>query len=77
MLRHVRTALPQVGLMLTGNAEANAAMLAINARLGYAAHKVLTTYQISIDALAAATGRRAPSPREGYAFDSICRSSDE
>lgn len=57
MLRHVRATLPTVRLMLTGNAEANAPMLAINARLGYAVHKVAVTYQIGVDALGAATGR--------------------
>ncbi|PWC55200.1 hypothetical protein TSO221_05875 [Azospirillum sp. TSO22-1] len=57
VLRHVRSTLPTVQLMLTGNAEANAPMLAINARLGYAVHKVLVTYQIGVDALGAATGR--------------------
>lgn len=57
MLRHVRAALPSVGLMVTGNAEANAPMLAINSRLGYAVHKVAGTYQIGVDTLGAALGR--------------------
>jgi GNAT superfamily N-acetyltransferase len=50
LLVHARH--PQVRLMTTGNAEVNARMLAINRRLGFAAHRREVTYQISRDALA-------------------------
>ncbi|MDQ2103751.1 GNAT family N-acetyltransferase [Azospirillum isscasi] len=54
LLRHVRSALPSVGLMITRNAATNGPMLAINQRLGYAEHKQLGTYQIGVGDLGAA-----------------------
>lgn len=57
LFRHIRAALPTVRLMITGNAEVNAPMLAINSRLGYIVHKTAGTYQIGIGSLAALTSR--------------------
>lgn len=57
LLRHVRSALPSVRLMITRNAATNGPMLAINHRLGYAEHKVFGTYQIGVEELGAALAR--------------------
>ena len=61
LLRHIRSALPSVRLMVTRNAATNGPMLAINRRLGYTEHKVLGTYQIGVEALGLSRGSAAGS----------------
>jgi hypothetical protein len=51
----VRTAHPSISELRTGNAARNAAMLAVNARLGFVAHRVYGAYQIDRDRLGAWT----------------------
>lgn len=51
MLQLVRQRHPDVRTMITTNADANAPMLAINRRLGFAVHRREVTYQIGSDAL--------------------------
>jgi RimJ/RimL family protein N-acetyltransferase len=51
LLRLIRERHPEVGLMITGNAEMNEAIRAINTRLGFFVHKQHVYYQISRDAL--------------------------
>lgn len=51
MLRQVRAHHPQAGVMVTSNADVNAPMLSINARIGFAVHRRFVTYQISRAAL--------------------------
>lgn len=62
-LRLVRERLPGVVMMTTYNAQSNAPMLSINARLGFVRHKEVGSYQIGPDALASwmATRTRPPS----------------
>ena len=52
MLQLLRTHKPQVQTVITLNAETNAAMRAINQRLGFVVHREEATYQLSHDALA-------------------------
>ena len=52
MLQLLRTLKPQVQTVITLNAETNAAMRAINQRLGFVVHREEATYQLSHDALA-------------------------
>ena len=58
MLLLVRERLPTVHMMITSNAEVNAPMLSINARLGFAVHRRDAMYQIERDVLAAWLARR-------------------
>ena len=52
MLNLIRARHPKVRMMITTNAEANAPMLSINQRLGFAVYRQEGTYQISREALA-------------------------
>jgi GNAT superfamily N-acetyltransferase len=52
MLNLIRARHPEVRTMITTNAEANAPMLSINQRLGFAVHRQEGTYQISRETLA-------------------------
>jgi GNAT superfamily N-acetyltransferase len=58
MLRLVRERLPDVTLMSTFNAEGNAAILAINRRLGFTVHRRDSSYQLGREALGAWLARR-------------------
>jgi len=51
MLLRVRSALPQVRIVTTGNATTNQAMLSINKRLGFRVHREGVRAQIKLDAL--------------------------
>jgi RimJ/RimL family protein N-acetyltransferase len=51
MLQLVRERHPEVALAVTHNAEVNAPMLAINRRLGFAAHRHDGLYQIGTESL--------------------------
>ena len=62
MLRLVRERQPGVAMMTTQNAQSNAPMLSINARLGFVRHKQIGTYQIGPDALAGWLASRTPPP---------------
>lgn len=53
MLLHIRGAYPDVRWIVTGNANSNDPMLAINHRLGFKAHRGESVYQIGRDALVA------------------------
>jgi GNAT superfamily N-acetyltransferase len=53
MLRLVRERHPEVALMSTSNAEANAPILSINRRLGFVVYRRDGSYQIGLDALGA------------------------
>ena len=53
MLLLVRQRLPQVHMVNTFNAQANAAMLSINSRLGFAVHKEEGLYQITRERMCA------------------------
>jgi GNAT superfamily N-acetyltransferase len=57
LLRAVRERRPSVGLIVTSNANVNAAMLAVNAQLGFVQHRDVRTFQISRDAIEAALAR--------------------
>ena len=61
-LRLVRERQPGVAMMTTYNAQSNAPMLSINARLGFVRHKQVGTYQIGPDALAGWLATRTPPP---------------
>ncbi len=50
-LLRVREELPQVTVVVTGNATTNAAMLSINERLGFRKHRDSITAQMSLEAL--------------------------
>ncbi|MBA3594321.1 MAG: N-acetyltransferase [Polaromonas sp.] len=52
---------PEVRTVITNNANTNAAMLSINRRLGFAAHRQDATWQVSVDAL----GRWLSASRHG------------
>ena len=60
MLHLVRNEQPEVAMMSTYNAMANAPMLSINTRLGFVRHKEIGTYQAGRDALAAYLISRTP-----------------
>lgn len=51
MLEYVRERYPEVRWVVTGNANSNAAMLAINHRLGFKEHKAAESFQMSLDSL--------------------------
>lgn len=53
MLLHIRDAYPDVRWIITGNANSNDPMLAINHRLGFTAYQGNSVYQIGRDALVA------------------------
>jgi GNAT superfamily N-acetyltransferase len=53
MLRTIRTQFPAVLQVVTYNAQSNAAMLAINNRLGFTVHRHYGTYQIDRQAIGA------------------------
>jgi len=57
LLRAVRERRPSVRLIITSNANANAAMLAVNAQLGFVQHHDVRTFQIDRDAIEAALMR--------------------
>lgn len=67
MLRVVRECHPEVTLTVTVNAEANAPMLAINQRLGFAVHQQTSAYQIDAQGLAAYLATRPHHAREAFA----------
>lgn len=48
MLNLIRSRHPEVRMMITSNAEANAPMLSINRRLGFAVHRREATYQLKL-----------------------------
>lgn len=56
MLQRIRTQYPEARWVITGNAESNAPMLAINRRLGFKTHRANTGYQIQREALAQRLG---------------------
>jgi GNAT superfamily N-acetyltransferase len=58
MLRTIRTQFPAVSQVVTNNARSNAAMLAINNRLGFTVHRHSGTYQIDRPAIGAWIARR-------------------
>jgi GNAT superfamily N-acetyltransferase len=51
MLKLMREQHPAASLMITGNAEANAPMLAINHKLGFEEHRSGASYQVGADAI--------------------------
>jgi GNAT superfamily N-acetyltransferase len=51
MLRQIRDCQPEAATMITHNAESNAPMLAINARVGFKIYRRFVDYQISREAL--------------------------
>ncbi len=51
MLDHVHRLYPDVQWVVTGNADSNAPMLAINTRLGFRQYRGGSDYQISRDQL--------------------------
>lgn len=55
MMRQMRETQASIELIITTNANVNAAMLAINRQLGFVQHKDVRTYQISLDQLRLAT----------------------
>ena len=57
LLRAVCERRPSVRLVITSNANVNAAMLAINAQLGFVQHRDIRTFQIARDAIEAALMR--------------------
>ena len=59
MLRHIRVRYPSVSLVVTYNAQSNAAMLAVNTKLGCRVHRQNGAYQIDRDAIGAWLGRDA------------------
>jgi len=58
MLGTIRTQFPAVSYVVTYNGQSNAAMLAINNRLGFTAHRHYGTYQIDRQAIGAWIARR-------------------
>lgn len=57
LLRAVCERRPEVRLAITGNANVNAAILAINTQLGFVAHRDVRTFQITRGAIEAALAR--------------------
>jgi GNAT superfamily N-acetyltransferase len=57
MLRHIRARYPSVSLVVTYNAQSNAAMLAVNKKLGCRVYRQNGTYQIDRDAIGVWLGR--------------------
>lgn len=53
MLLYVKDKYPNTKWVVTGNADSNAAMLAINTKLGFREYKASSTYQIKKEALSA------------------------
>jgi GNAT superfamily N-acetyltransferase len=53
MLQYIRRTYPEARWMITGNANSNEPMLAINRQLGFKPHRGRRTYQITRDELAA------------------------
>ncbi len=53
MLQYIRQAYPEAHWVITGNANSNDPMLAINRRLGFKTYRTGISYQINRDALAA------------------------
>lgn len=53
MLRYLRATYPDARWVITGNANSNDPMLAINRQLGFKAHRTGSSYQIARDALEA------------------------
>lgn len=66
MLQLVRERHPAVMMAVTHNAEVNAPMLAINRRLGFAAHRHDAAYQIGPESLRAFLSIRPLAPREQH-----------
>jgi len=58
VLRVLAERRPEIGLIITVNANVNAAMLAINRQLGFVQHRDIRTYQISRDGIEAALAGR-------------------
>lgn len=67
MLQLVRERHPEVVMAVTHNAEVNAPMLAINRRLGFAAHRHDGAYQIGTDSLRAFLSTRPPASQDAHA----------
>ena len=61
MLRAVSERRPEIGVIITVNANVNAAMLAINRQLGFVHHRDVRTYQIGRDGIEAALAARTVS----------------
>jgi len=59
MLRHIHARYPSVSLVVTYNAQSNAAMLAVNNKLGCRVYRQNGTYQIDRDAIGARLRRDA------------------
>jgi GNAT superfamily N-acetyltransferase len=57
LLRVLMERHPQLRLVITTNADVNTPMLSVNRQLGYVRHRDTRTYQITMDALAAAQSR--------------------
>jgi GNAT superfamily N-acetyltransferase len=57
LLHAVRQRRPEVRLVITGNANVNAAILAINTQLGFVAHRDMRTFQITRGAIEAMLAR--------------------
>jgi GNAT superfamily N-acetyltransferase len=60
LLRTVYERRPSVRWIITSNANVNAAMLAINTQLGFALHREVRTFQITLEALMTALSSRRP-----------------
>lgn len=56
MLQYIRRTYPEARWVITGNANSNDPMLAINTKLGFKTHRSGRSYQMSRDALAARLG---------------------
>lgn len=56
MLQQIRARYPEARWVVTGNAESNAPMLAINRRLGFKTHRANSGYQVQREALAERLG---------------------
>jgi len=67
MLQLVRERHPEAVMAVTHNAEVNAPMLAINRRLGFAAHRHDGAYQIGTDSLRALLSTRSPASQDAHA----------
>lgn len=60
MLKLVCEHHPEASLMIAGNAYSNAAMLAINHKLGFRAHKSVARYQIGAEAIRRYLAEKTP-----------------